>query len=184
MGAFDVVPQVSFYQSYHSNKINQLIHFVFVPTIYWTALVFFTAIPVPFPKIDVVGVNIGNPSVLLWAFYAFYYLTLDLTAGALYFPVLFGMLVTANNFAATQESALYYAAIVHVISWVMQFIGHGVFEGRKPALVDNLFQSIVLAPFFVWLELLFTVGYRPSLRKQIDSATAVKLQAFRSKAKK
>ena len=29
----------------------------------------------------------------------------------------------------------------HVIGWIAQFIGHGVFEGRKPALMDNLLQG-------------------------------------------
>jgi len=31
-----------------------------------------------------------------------------------------------------------YATAVHVFAWVMQFIGHGVFEKRAPALLDNL----------------------------------------------
>ena len=30
---------LKFYTSYHSNPINQLIHFIFVPVIFWSALV-------------------------------------------------------------------------------------------------------------------------------------------------
>jgi len=30
------------------------------------------------------------------------------------------------------------AALLHVFSWIAQFIGHGVAEGRAPALLDNL----------------------------------------------
>ena len=30
---------------------------------------------------------------------------------------------------------------VHIFGWIAQFIGHGVFEGRKPALMDNLLQG-------------------------------------------
>jgi len=30
------------------------------------------------------------------------------------------------------------AAVLHALCWVAQFIGHGVAEGRAPALVDNL----------------------------------------------
>jgi len=56
---------------------------------------------------------------------------------------------------------------IHILSWVSQFIGHGVFEGRRPALVNNITQTLV-APTFVILEVLFFLGYRPQLKKQID----------------
>ena len=42
----------------------------------------------------------------------------------------------------------------------MQFVGHGVFEKRKPALMDNLFLTIN-APIFISLEIVyFLFGYR------------------------
>ena len=34
-----LMDQLVFYGQYHSNPMNQLIHFVFVPTIMWTVLV-------------------------------------------------------------------------------------------------------------------------------------------------
>ncbi|KAI8022755.1 Phenylalanine--tRNA ligase alpha subunit, cytoplasmic [Camellia lanceoleosa] len=34
-----------------------------------------------------------------------------------------------------------------------QFIGHGIFEKRAPALLDNLAQAFLMAPYFVFLEL-------------------------------
>jgi len=37
-----------------------------------------------------------------------------------------------------------------------------VFEGRKPALADNLFQ-IFVAPIFLCAELFFALGYKPRL---------------------
>ncbi|RVW58173.1 putative endoplasmic reticulum membrane protein C16E8.02 [Vitis vinifera] len=46
--------------------------------------------------------------------------------------------------------------------WTGQFIGHGVFEKRAPALLDNLAQAFIMAPFFVLLEALqTTIGYEP-----------------------
>ena len=32
------------------------------------------------------------------------------------------------------------ALAIHVTAWILQFIGHGVFEGRAPALLDSLDQ--------------------------------------------
>jgi len=50
---------------------------------------------------------------------------------------------------------LWYIIItLHIISWIAQFIGHGVFEKRAPALLDNLFLTLV-APNFVILEIMF-----------------------------
>jgi len=36
-----------------------------------------------------------------------------------------------------------YAAAGNVSSWIAQFAGHGLAEGRAPALLDNLFQVLV-----------------------------------------
>ena len=45
-----------------------------------------------------------------------------------------------------------------------------MFEGRAPALLDNLVQALFLAPFFVWMEILFSFGYRPGLKSRVDIA--------------
>ena len=58
-------------------------------------------------------------------------------------------------------------------------MGHGVFEGRAPALLDNLIQAIFLAPFFVWMEILFSVGYRLELRQRLDKAVQKEIEKFR-----
>jgi len=66
--------------------------------------------------------------------------------------------------------------IVSALSWITQFLGHGVFEKRAPALLKNvLFANI--APFFVtfeWLHALF--GYRSGeiveLNKEVEADIA------------
>ncbi|KAK4773878.1 hypothetical protein SAY87_028897 [Trapa incisa] len=52
--------------------------------------------------------------------------------------------------------------IAQILCWTAQFIGHGVFEKRAPALLDNLAQAFLMAPYFVLLELLQKFfGYEP-----------------------
>ena len=46
-----------------------------------------------------------------------------------------------SEYIAGEENAFWMIFSAHVIGWVAQFIGHGVFEGRKPALMDNLLQG-------------------------------------------
>lgn len=77
------------------------------------------------------------------------------------------------------NTANYWAVGVHIVSWIAQFVGHGKFEGRAPALLDNLFQAIFLAPLFVWLETLFALGYRPELQARVEKMVLQDIAKFR-----
>jgi len=101
-------------------------------------------------------------------------------AGAMLAPILIGATAVANHLTSTYGStANYWAVAVNVVCWIAQFIGHGKFEGRAPALLDNLVQAIFLAPFFVWFEILFSLGYRPELKRRIDQAVEQDIRKFR-----
>ena len=108
-------------------------------------------------------------------------------AGGCFAPILIGGTAYANHLTSTYGATANYIALgIHVFSWVAQFIGHGIFEGRAPALLDNLVQALFLAPFFVWLEVLFMFGYRPELKARLDSAIQKDISKFKedSAAKK
>ena len=95
-------------------------------------------------------------------------------------PLLFGVTAYGKHLTSTYGStANYYAIGLHIFSWIAQFLGHGIFEGRAPALLDNLVQAVFLAPFFVWLEVLFAFGYRPELKARLDSAIQRDIKKFR-----
>ena len=81
---------------------------------------------------------------------------------------------------ANPDSTNKVALIVHIVSWLLQFVGHGAFEGRAPALLDNLVQAIFLAPLFVWLEFLFKLGYRPELQARVEKAVEKEIAKFRA----
>jgi uncharacterized membrane protein YGL010W len=51
--------------------------------------------------------------------------------------------------------------------WIFQLVGH-VFEGRKPALADNLFQ-IFIAPIFLMAELFFALGLKRDVRDKVEA---------------
>lgn len=87
------------------------------------------------------------------------------------------------NYLRLQDSTstFQYALAIHLVSWVAQFIGHGAFEGRAPALLDNLVQALFLAPMFVWLETLFMLGYRPELQARVSRAVQHEISKFKAK---
>jgi uncharacterized membrane protein YGL010W len=84
----------------------------------------------------------------------------------------------------SSTSTLQAAAVLHVGCWVAQFVGHGAFEGRAPALFDNLVQAIFLAPMFVWLEFLFMLGYRRELQDRVNKAVKVEIDRFKASSEK
>lgn len=101
-------------------------------------------------------------------------------AGALIAPGIIGTTAFVNYLTMTYGmTATYWAAAVHVVSWLVQFIGHGVFEKRAPALLDNLIQAFLLAPLFVWMEILFALGYRPELKSRLDTAVEKEIARFK-----
>ena len=79
------------------------------------------------------------------------------------------------------QTLTYVAVALNVGSWLAQFVGHGHFERRAPALRDNVVQALFLAPFFVWFEILFKLGYRPGLRARIEGAVEREVKKYRAR---
>ncbi|KAG6832878.1 hypothetical protein H0H92_004762 [Tricholoma furcatifolium] len=179
-----ILYQLTFYGAYHSNKTNVLIHIVFVPVLLWTFQVMASELPVPsfVPEVhhrfnDYLCFDL-NISAIHAALYFVYYLVLEPTAAILYAPQLALSLLTATAYSkgAGHVST---AVIVHVVSWIAQFLGHGLAEKRAPALLDNLIGAVVLAPFFVHLEILFALGYRPEMHKRINNEIGKEITKIR-----
>ena len=52
-------------------------------------------------------------------------------------PVSVATLLTATAYAS-KSGSFGTAAVIHIVGWIAQLYGHGVHEGRSPALLDNL----------------------------------------------
>jgi 2-hydroxy fatty acid dioxygenase len=114
--------------------------------------------------------------------YATIYILLEPFAGALLAPLLIAATALVNYLTSTYGAAVtYWAAGIHILAWVGQFIGHGVYERRKPALLDNVIQAVLLAPLFVWMEILFSLGYRPELKARLNKSIQEELAKLRKK---
>ncbi|KAF8887196.1 hypothetical protein BD779DRAFT_1672944 [Infundibulicybe gibba] len=168
----DVDTQMMFYGAYHSNRINVIIHIICVLMLFWSFQVLATLLPVPL-VIPSIHYTINeylvfdlNVAAIHAGFYLTYYSLLEPFAAFLYAPQLCLSLLTATAFSQ-HPGSIRQAGIIHTLAWVAQFLGHGLTEGRAPALVDNIVGAVVLAPFFVHLEILFGLGYRPDMHTRI-----------------
>ena len=123
--------------------------------------------------------NLGTIATLV---YATLYILMEPVAGGILAPLLLASTAYSKQLTSTYgATANYWALAVFVASWISQFIGHGVFEGRAPALLDNLIQALFLAPLFVWMEILFACGYRPELRSRVDTAVEKEVENFKKR---
>jgi uncharacterized membrane protein YGL010W len=157
--------QMSFYAAYHQDARNKATHFIGVPLIAFSLL-----IPLGWLRIEMGGFAVSAALVVTAVLLA-YYLVLDIALGLAMCVVFALMLWGAEPLsrASFGISAAWFLALF-VGGWVLQLWGH-VYEGRKPALVDNLFQVFV-APIFLAAEVFFALGYKPRLHEAVQRRAA------------
>jgi uncharacterized membrane protein YGL010W len=85
-----------------------------------------------------------------------------------------------NN--VSKNEFYFIAAVAQVLGWGTQFFGHGVFEGRRPALIDNAFQTLI-APLFVVIEAFFFLGFKPELKKQVEKLLVARNERLAKRSK-
>ncbi|ROT37393.1 DUF962 domain-containing protein, partial [Sodiomyces alkalinus F11] len=171
------------YGAYHHNPVNVVMHMACVPLILYSGFCLATnsgtLIPLPSwltaPYLDL---NLGTLAALTWGSL---YVLLEPVAGTLLAVINLAATAYCNSLRLhNPEWTNQVAIVVHVACWILQFVGHGAFEGRAPALLDNLVQAIFLAPLFVWLEFLFKLGYRPELQARVSKAVEKEIAKFRA----
>ncbi|KAI8462167.1 hypothetical protein BY996DRAFT_4572581 [Phakopsora pachyrhizi] len=200
---FDLENQFEFYGQYHSNLINILTHIVCVPAIFFSAIVLVHSSQI-FPYTEIKSLSFKVPELLIktgfygksGTYFDFNLSTIVSICYGVFFTILEPisggtlclLLVSAGHWSnliyensEDQSFLIRVTWIVFGLSWILQFVGHGKFEKRAPALIDNLFQSLVLAVLFVWLEVWFYFGYRPELRNRLKLKIDRAILEYRSR---
>eukprot|EP00249_Psilotum_nudum_P008172 c21090_g1_i1 orf=300-905(+) len=191
-GIVDLEKHFAFYGAYHSNPINVLIHVFCVWPIFFTIMLLlaFTTPLCPFPlpsnTLPLQRYMVINTGFVGAALYALFYVCLDRKAGSVAALLCLACWLGSNILAQTLgfSLGLKVALLSQVFCWAIQFIGHGMFEKRSPAVLDNLIQALLMAPFFVLLEVLqYLFDYEPYPGFRINVETKVKAYVAQWKAK-
>jgi uncharacterized membrane protein YGL010W len=157
--------QMVAYAAYHRHPKNKISHFFGVPLAIvslLTPLAWFRFAPAP---------GLVSGATLLYVCVMVYYVVLDRRLAAVVAVVALPLLWAAERLGTLPfgQSAAAFLAVT-IVGWAIQLLGHH-FEGRRPALTDNLLQ-IFNAPLFVVLEVYFMLGLRRSLKADVDAAVA------------
>jgi uncharacterized membrane protein YGL010W len=151
--------QMAVYAAYHRDRRNRLTHFIGVPAIVFAILVPMNWVPI--------GDGVSLAHVFLGAVLVYYFL-LDVPL-ALATTIASCAIFYAARLAAGSGYAAgwIWSGAFFVGGWIFQLVGHG-FEGRRPALADNLFQ-IFIAPVFLVAELFFALGLKRDVRDKVEA---------------
>jgi hypothetical protein len=152
--------QLAIYSSYHRDGRNRATHFIGIPAIVFSILV-------PLALVSDSGISlavlVGILAVLGWV-------ALDRTIGIAMIAMILPFVLIAGWIARSYGSGTAWTvfAVFFVGGWAFQLIGH-VWEGRRPALADNLFQAFI-GPMFIMAEILMALGLKQELKAVIAGA--------------
>jgi uncharacterized membrane protein YGL010W len=150
------------YAAYHKNPKNKFTHLFGVPMVFYSPL-----IALGWVRFTIAGYDLSLGIIVLGLILIWYF--------TLYAPLAFLMTLLSipafyyfDSLAKLPftESLLWFLGYT-IIGWAIQLIGH-YFEGRKPALADNLIQSL-MGPLFVVLEVLFFFGINKELEEEVHT---------------
>ncbi len=130
----------------HQNQTNKIIHYLCVPAIYMTVFGLLWSIPFPFADLPI-WVNwstvIAIPAML-------FYFSLAFTVGlgmTLFSALVVVFLQWWQLNMSDVMSVLVMSALVFVIAWILQFVGHHV-EGKKPSFLKDV-QFLLIGPAWI-----------------------------------
>jgi len=155
--------QMSVYAAYHQDGRNKATHFIGVPAIMLSLF-----IPLSWIRFEIGLGNITISAAMVFAAVVLaYYFVLDVPLALAMFVVTSALVWGGQQIAALGAvQGWIWFVLLFVGGWILQLVGH-VFEGRKPALADNLFQ-IFVAPVFLAAEVFFALGYKPQLHQKVQ----------------
>jgi uncharacterized membrane protein YGL010W len=133
------------YGESHTNPANKLLHWVCVPLIVLALLGLLEAVPVPASMAQAAPWLDWSVLTVLAVVAYYFSLSASLTAGSLL--VLGVLLVGARSLAVLPWPLWLSCAVIFVLAWIGQFVGHAI-EGRRPSFLKDL-QFLLIGP--LWL---------------------------------
>jgi uncharacterized membrane protein YGL010W len=150
--------QMALYADYHRDPRNRAAHLIAIPILFLGVLIPLALWRVPLASVEIsIGTLLLVPALALW-------LALDLGVGLAMLAAIVPLAIGAEWIArvAGTAGAWTIALALLAIGAASLFVGHAVFEQRKPALADDITQMFI-GPMFVTAEVLVALGLRGDL---------------------
>lgn len=140
------------YKEYHKNHTNIIIHKFCVPLLLITAYAAF-------------------PKIALYAnvFYTLNYIIFDVFSKKSIYLAGYLQVLYASSLLLKQVCSFNQLLIIHSFSWLLQILGHQIYERNTPAFIDNMYDSFLFAPYFIFLEIFYPTSF-----KKIEKYTIIR----------
>ncbi|MEY3886678.1 MAG: hypothetical protein RL650_770 [Pseudomonadota bacterium] len=158
------------YAHYHRDRRNIATHLVGIPLIVLSIGMLLSLV-----SMDIAGQPVTLAAVL-WLFSTLWYLTRgNLLLGLATSAVNGALIALAHTPEAAAgwglnliwDAAWFPGLAVFVMGWIIQFVGH-IYEGRKPAFVDDV-VGLLVGPMFVVGEVLMMAGMLRNMHSLIEA---------------
>jgi uncharacterized membrane protein YGL010W len=145
------------YGESHRHPVNKLLHWVCVPVIVLCVMGFLRELPTPGAFASVPGLDWATLGVVLAVAY-YLRLSVPLALGAA--PLLVLGLATLGWMETLPWPLWASCAVLFIVAWIGQFIGHAI-EGRRPSFFKDL-QFLLIGPLWLLADLYRRIGLRPA----------------------
>jgi uncharacterized membrane protein YGL010W len=139
----------------HRHPVNKALHWICVPLIVWSLIGLLWSLPAP----GRAQLDYAN-----WATYAvtaavLYYALLSMPLALGVLPVLAAMLFSVDALSQLAQVPLWaVSAVVFVLAWFGQFVGHAI-EGERPSFFKDV-QFLLIGPIWLLAALYRRAGIR------------------------
>ena len=149
--------QLASYAAVHRSGRNKATHFVGIPIIVFSLLLILALWRIhPAGREVSMALLVAIVAVLGWMALDF---GIGLIMAALMVPTWYAAEALAG--ALGPSSTVVAFLVLFVGGWALQFLGHH-YEGKRPALIDNIFQAFI-GPMFLVAEAMVVMGQRRDL---------------------
>jgi uncharacterized membrane protein YGL010W len=169
--------QLVFYAQAHRDRVNGVMHIIGNPMIFIGVVAPLCLVPVTiFGLHTSLAPLLVIPALLLWTVWD---VALGLAIVVAAIPLLLIASVIAGSFSVT--TVIVIAVALFVVGWALQIIGHQVFEGKHPTLVNNPVQMLI-SPMYMFARLFVALGLRPDLAAILGESSAFNVPPVRGEA--
>jgi uncharacterized membrane protein YGL010W len=125
------------YALYHQTRGNQITHWIGIPSIVVSLLGILSHL----------GSGHWNVGVVFWVFGTAWYFLLDWKLAMPFSLVTLGFYLIGTLISPLGLGTLF------IGGWIFQFIGHSLFEKKKPALLTNI-RHILIGPLWLFAKII------------------------------
>ena len=147
-------------------EFNSVMHMIGNPILFVAVVLPLSLLPV-----SVFGVKISAaplltiPALVLWTAW-------DIAIGLAIVATSIPLLLAASAIAGRVSILWVWVTAVglFVLGWALQIVGHQLFEGKRPTLLDNPVQMLI-SPMYIFAKLFVALGLRPDLAAVLQKSS-------------